>query len=51
MLRFSAGNGRLVATKVIEDHPVFQLAGRHGKGRRADAILEELRGPRWSCSR
>lgn len=48
VLNFTAENGRLVATKVIAEHPVFQLLGRHGKGRRTDSIMAELRGPQAS---
>ena len=45
VLEFTAENGRLVATKVVDDHPALRLMGRHGKGRRTAAIMAELRGP------
>ena len=32
VLEFSAEEGRLVATKVITDHPAQHLMGRHSKG-------------------
>ena len=44
VLEFSAEEGRLVATKVITDHPAQHLMGRHSKGRRTDQIIAELRG-------
>lgn len=44
VLEFTAEQGRLVATKVITDHPAQRLMGRHGRGRRTDDILSELRG-------
>ena len=44
VLEFSAEEGRLVATKVITDHPAQHLMGRHSKGRRTDEIMAELRG-------
>lgn len=44
-LAFTAENGRLVATKVVGDHPALKLMGRHGKGRRTADIMARLRGP------
>lgn len=44
LLQFSAEGGRLVATKVITDHPAQRLMGRHSKGRRTDEVMAELRG-------
>lgn len=44
VLEFSAEEGRLVATKVITDHPAQHLMGRHSKGRRTDQIMAVLRG-------
>ena len=44
LLQFSAEGGRLVATKVITDHPAQRLMGRHSKGRRTDDVMAELRG-------
>lgn len=44
VLEFVAENGRLVATKVVDDHPALKLMGRHGKGRRTADIMAELRG-------
>lgn len=46
VLEFTAENGRLVATKVVADHPALKLMGRHGKGRRTADIMTELRGPK-----
>jgi antitoxin PrlF len=45
VLSFAAENGRLVATKVVDDHPALKLMGRHGKGRRTADIMAQLRGP------
>lgn len=42
-LQFRIEDGQLIANKVIEDHPAVQRLGRHGKGRRTDSILAELR--------
>lgn len=44
-LAFTAENGRLVATKVLREHPAVTLMGRHGKGRRTADIIAQLRGP------
>ena len=44
VLEFTAENGRLVATKVVDDHPALKLMGRHGKGRRTADVMAELRG-------
>jgi AbrB family looped-hinge helix DNA binding protein len=44
-LAFTAENGRLVATKVVDEHPALKLMGRHGKGRRTAEIMAQLRGP------
>ena len=45
VLEFTAENGRLIATKVVDDHPALKLMGRHGKGRRTADVMAELRGP------
>lgn len=43
-LAFTAENGRLVATKVVSDHPALTRMGRHGRGRRTADIMAQLRG-------
>jgi AbrB family looped-hinge helix DNA binding protein len=44
ILEFTAENGRLVATKRVDDHAAFRLLGKRGRGRRTDDILRDLRG-------
>lgn len=44
VLEFTAENGRLVATKRVEDHSALRLLGKHGRGRRTDQIMATLRG-------
>ncbi len=46
VLEFTAENGRLIATKRVDDHPALRLIGRHGRGRRTADIMAELRGKR-----
>jgi AbrB family looped-hinge helix DNA binding protein len=44
-LAFTAENGRLIATKVVGEHPALKLMGRNCKGRRTADIMTQLRGP------
>ena len=43
-LTFEAENGRLVAFKADSGDTLDALYGRFGRGRRADAVVADLRG-------
>lgn len=44
VLDFTEENGRLVATKRVDDHPAFKLLGKRSRGRRTSQIMASLRG-------
>jgi len=44
VLDFTEENGRLVATKRVDDHPAFRLLGKRSRGRRTAQVMASLRG-------
>jgi antitoxin PrlF len=44
VLDFAEENGRLIATKRVDDHPVFELLGKRSRGRRTAQVMTSLRG-------
>lgn len=44
VLEFTEENGRLVATKRVDDHPAFKIFGKRSRGRRTAEIMASLRG-------
>lgn len=45
LLEFSEEAGRIIAIKTDPGDPVEKFYGALGRGRRADDIIDELRGP------
>ncbi len=45
VLDFDAEEGRIVASKVIDEDPVDRVYGTLGTGGRTDDFINELRGP------
>lgn len=43
VLEFTEENGRLVATKRVDDHPAFKLLGKRSRGRRTAQVMAALR--------
>lgn len=44
VLEFTVENGRLIATKRVDNHPAFQLLGKRSRGRSTAQVMDELRG-------